>query len=525
MDGDGLYDDATGQTPTFSPERDGTYTVTLQVTDDDGDADTATAQVNATRVEAIDMGVADFTRRSGLNLAESNVWYQITTTRAGQLTAIASAQSGSATVALYDLDRIEPPLAVSTVVDGVQRLDHSVLAGETYLLKFAGDSEDAALTLANLVSTTDTEILVFGTTGTDHFEFAPTGSYMITINGVEYHFDDMQYEEILFNGGDGDDTVKLTGGPDTKVARFFPDNGTFEGNGFLVTVEEVTNITAYGGCGTDSAFMYDSPGDDQFYALQDYGRMTGDGFALETFDFMFNYGYATTRDGGNDVAYLEDTPGGDKFKFDWPKPGQFFGKMYGGGVYYNRAKNFEQIEAVMTDGKNLARLFDSEGDDTLFTQKEESRMTGPGYDVTVSGYNTFIAYASQGNDIAYLEDSDDDDTTRARPHKVVLWGEKDGATTYELTARKFDEYHFEKKHAGYDQAKLHDTVLGDHVEAKGNSTALYVNDGELDLLYEVVAFDWVKLYGTDNGSQDTIEKEDPLDFSLFYAKTEWEESP
>jgi len=199
--------------------------------------------------------------------------------------------------------------------------------------------------------------------------------------------------------------------------------------------------------------------------------------------------------------------------------------MYGGGEYYNRAKNFEEIVAVMTDGKNQVRLFDSEGDDTFYGQKGESRLIGPGYDVTVSGYDSLIAYASIGNDIARLEDSAEDDSVRARPHKVTLWGGSDADPTYEIMARKFDEYHFEAKHGGFDRAKLHDTALSDHVDAAGNSASLYKNASKLDLLYEVVAFEWVKLYATSNGSQDTLKKVDPLDFDLVYDETLWEEVP
>ena len=269
--------------------------------------------------------------------------------------------------------------------------------------------------------------------------------------------------------------------------------------------------------------MYDSPGDDEFIARKGYGKLSGEGFVLETFDFMTNYGYATTRDGGNDVAYMEDSPEKDKFKFDWPKPGQFFGKMYGGGVYYNRAKNFEQIVATMTDSKDTVRLFDSEGDDTFYGQKEESRLVGNGFDVTVCGYNSLAAFASTGNDIAYLEDSDDDDTTRARPHKITLWGGDDADPTYEILARKFDEYHFEGKHGGYDRAKLHDTVLDDYAHASGNSTSLYTNSDEQDLLYKVAAFEWVKVYGTEDSDEitnrNTNNVVEPLDFILPVVRT------
>jgi len=68
-------------------------------------------------------------------------------------------------------------------------------------------------------------------------------------------------------------------------------------------------------------------------------------------------------------------------------------------------------------------------------------------------------------------------------------------------------------------------VLNDHADASGNTVSLYKDAGEMDLLYEVVAFDWVKLYATDNDSRDTLEKEEPLDFDLIYDQAMWEELP
>ena len=524
LDGDGTYD-SSGKMVTFSTDQTGTHNVAVLVTDKDGASNTATTEVTVSYSIPTDLGTITFNQVDGVYPATGNCWYQVTAGRTGLLTVMATSASGTASVDLYSTNRTAPPLASSTGTAGTQRLDHAVDVDETYLVRLSGTSSDVDLTFVNLVNTSETEIQVFGTDGADAFEFAPSASYLVTINGVAYQFDDSQYETIVFAGGLGDDTAHLSGGPNTDIGRFWPDHGTFGENDFLVTVNDVTTMTAHGGGGADSAYLYDSPGDDQFYTLMGYGRMTGVGFTLETFDFMYNYGYATTRDGGNDVAYMEDTSGADKFKFDWPKPGQFFGKMYGGGIYYNRAKNFEQIEAVMTDGKNRVRLFDSEGDDALFAQKDSSRMTGPGFDVTVSGYSTLAAYASTGFDIAHLEDSDADDTTRARPHKITLWGGEDADPTYEIMARRFDEYHFQGKHGGFDRAKLHDTVLNDHVIAAGNSASLYTNDEELDLLYEVTAFEWVKLYGTDNDAQDTLEKEETLDFALIYDPAIWEEMP
>lgn len=501
-----------------------TYAFYSVTTDNVGYTELPPQDADATTdVVPLELGTVDFMELLDLSPADSEIWYQMQPARTGQMTVIWPATTGTATVALFDAQLTEPPMAVGSGATG--RLDGSVQIGETYFIQITGDSADVDLLLANLVVTTGTEIQVFGTDYADAFEFAPTGSYAVTIKGIPYHFDDTQYETIVFTGGLGDDTATLTGAPGDDIARFYPDHGTFGENGFLVTVNDVTAITAHGGGGADSAFMYDSPGDDEFIAREDYGKLSGEGFVLETFDFMYNYGYATTEDGGADVAYMEDTARKDKFKFDWPNPGQFFGKMYGGGVYYNRAKYFEQIVATMTDGTDQVRLFDSEGDETFFGQKGESRLIGEGFDVTVSGYDYLAMYASKGVDIAHLVDSTDDDTTRARPHKITLWGGDYEDPTYTLMARRFDEYHFEAKHGGFDRAKLHDTALSDHVDADGDSATFYKNDGSLELLYETVAFEWVRLYATDGGSQNTIQKKDPVNFELVYDPAMWDEIP
>ena len=462
------------------------------------------------------LGTVDYRELTELDVSGGAIWYRLESSQSGIFSVIADS-SQSFTLTLYD--SVVEPLASSS--SEVPRIDQTVAEDESLYLAISGTGVLPGVTILNLVATVDGEIQVSGTDGADHFGFAPTGSYVVTINGIDYDFDETEYEAIEFNGGAGDDTATLTGGSGAEIARFFPDKGTFDGDGFQVTVNNVVEITAHGGGGADEAYLYDSAGDDEFVVRKGYGKLSGEGFVLETFDFMYNYGYATTREGGNDVARMGDAPENDKFKFDWPKEGQFFGKMYGGGVYYNRAKNFEQIEAVMTEGKNTVRLFDSEGDDTFDGQKDESRFTGTGFDVTVSGYDSMAVYASEGFDVANLVDSEDDDTTRARSHKITLWGGDDADPTYEIMARRFDEYHFEGKYGGEDRAKLHDTVLNDHAAASGDTASLSTNDGELDLLYEVVGFEWVRLYAADG--KDTLVKEEPLEFEFVYTPGEWNE--
>ena len=72
-------------------------------------------------------------------------------------------------------------------------------------------------------------------------------------------------------------------------------------------------------------------------------------------------------------------------------------------------------------------------------------------------------------------------------------------------------------------------MLDDHADAAGNWARRYRNDGEMQLLYEAVAFEWVRLYATpgDNSitNRNTMHVEDPLDFELVYDADLWENVP
>ncbi len=77
---------------------------------------------------------------------------------------------------------------------------------------------------------------------------------------------------------------------------------------------------------------------------------------------------------------------------------------------------------------------------------------------------------------------------------------------------------------GFDRAKVHDTALSDHVHSDDDSATFYKNDGDLELLYEAVAFEWVRLYAAE-GSQNTIQKRDRVNFDLVYDAAMWDEIP
>ena len=390
-------------------------------------------------------------------------------------------------------------------------------------------------------------LVVSGSDAADAFTFDANGPRATTINNDQYQFTAGSVETVAFDGTTGNDSVVFIGTAGDETGTFWPDHGTFEGGifsdieqgiagDFAVSVSNVSSITAFAAAGIDTGnpasdavekgidavYMYDSPGDDTFRSEPFHGEMFGPTFEHETFGFMFNYGYATTRDGGFDVAVMEDSDGNDKFKLDWPKEGQFFGKMYR-GTYYNRAKMFEDISAQFSDGPgaDTVRLFDSTGDDQFTGQKDTSQMTGPGFNVTVAGYESLIAYASAGNDVASFFDSELDDNIRARSHKTVMFGTDDTGAEYTVSARAFDEIHATANtvDGGFDFAKLHDTGGDDHLELTPGRAALSrkLPGGATDLLYEMLGFERVKAYGYEGGN-DTVDLQDTPGDDLLRAE-------
>ena len=214
---------------------------------------------------------------------------------------------------------------------------------------------------------------------------------------------------------------------------------------------------------------------------------------------------------------MYDSAGNDKFKLDWGTDVQFFGKLYGSG-FYNRAKMFESITAEASAGIDVVRAFGSPGNDEFFLKKNEGRVTGDGYGVEYLGFDNVIAYAGDGHDIARFEDSVGNDVFRGRKHKSTMIG-----LDYDLVARAFEEVYAEANNGGYDKAKLHATAADDRLRAEErgeNTWAQLVVDGDPeDPLYEVLAFDFVRSYGSDG--DDKVEKTKEFDWLLL--NSDWTE--
>ena len=435
------------------------------------------------------LGTVDFSSLEALDLSAGSLYYGFSTAHTGLLTveAIAPSPPKSARIRLYAENPQESaaavPLAASTLVGGNQRIDWTVQAGQSYYVEFYGANPQFDARIANLVHHEGTTVTVHGTELDDSFEFDAGNSRNLTINGVEYAFAD----------------------------------------------EEVALVQFAGGAGYNTVVIRDSPGDDHFDAWSDratFGNNADDGaeaFVVNVSEFAEMYAYATA--GGHNTAALYDHPQGQEGSTNnkaKAEPALGHVKLYGGGPY-TRVKLFDVVDIYSSGGDDLARLFGSEGDDTFEGQKDLSRLSGPGYDVRVHGFGRVVADARQaGIDVARLVDSALKDEFHGKPHKSELFDQVTGGDVYKITARGFAEVHAEASNregqqadGGRDKAALWDTARDDLVRASGDQLRFYQERGELRLLYELLAFETVKVRQS-SGGNDRAEQTLPLDFLLEF---------
>ena len=428
-----------------------------------------------------DLGQIDFLLLENLSLDDGSFYYQIETAHDGMLSLQVDipAPPESARLKLYDANPVETvglmPLAQSTLdEDGNQRIDWPTSAGTVYYAEVYGTNTDFDVRIANLVHHDGTTVTVFGTDADDTFTFAPTGSYQVTINGVAYHFDEVEVDAVTFDGGEGYDTVNLTtlASNENDNAELWPDHGTFTSAGVTTTLTDVDSININGGTGEDSviihdsanddilfaraaanaqpvslitmadtansyshrlddfeilnaystsgidtASLFDSDGPDKFISHPDANRLRDDDLSDSIIDFNFRvkdfqYNHAYAKNGGVDLAEFHDKDGQDDNFKGYPT----YSKMFK-GLYQRRAKFFENVVAYATPGDgDYARLFDSDHNDSLIASPTESRLfsNSTGYDIRALYFDSVLVRAKYGFDTAEFIGGSGDDLLQAK---------------------------------------------------------------------------------------------------------------
>ena len=474
---------------------------------------------------------------------------------------------------------VKQTVTARAVDDNVHEGDHSSTI--THIVTSADGNYDGIDVDELTVNIIDKDAVVFegrivtayGTEADDLFEFTRDDTLTITLNGVTWEFAAVDVDKVVFNGAGGLNTALVTGSDDDETVTLGTNSASLVGTGLDLQANDVTIKTFTGGGGADVANLYGSENDDTLDADPSEATLSGDGYTVRAIDFptvnvfagegghdiavledsadddlfnstvdsvelggpsflihteSFQEVHAYARNGGNDTASFTDSPGNDKFKAE---PDEDYVKMYGSAMY-NRAKFFETVVATASQGGNdLARIFDSRGDDTFIAMADESHFyndnTDP-FDLTVQAFDRVIGYSYVGGqDRVEMHDSALEDVFMAKPHKVEIYDRATQGDVYKVTARKFEHRQAVADffNGGEDIAKIWDTPGDDVLKADylpdGDTWAtLSTVDGEeTDELYEAIAFEIVKGYGTTG--KNVRDLGDGVDFTKWWGL--WED--
>jgi hypothetical protein len=110
------------------------------------------------------------------------------------------------------------------------------------------------------------------------------------------------------------------------------------------------------------------------------------------------------------------------------------------------------------------------------------------------------------------------DEVYLKSHKSEIVDLETKGEIYKITARGFDLVHADgSQGAEYDRVKMWETPRDNHVEAADNWAKFFVQKTELEMLYDVLAFEFVRVRAS-TGGNDTATVTEPLDFDLLFEE-------
>lgn len=420
----------------------------------DGQSSSKVAVVSLQVARVLDQ--VDFRRLEGIALA-GEAWYRIETTHAGWLSAegLVSGSPEDAKIALYDAG--QNLLGTSTVVEGKQRLDYEVSAGQTYYVRVFGVSPGVDLRLVNLVRKTGAAVTVAGTRQSDPFVFDAAG-LRLTIHGVAYTFAPLSVSTVQFDGGGGDDSAALFGTSQPEVATLAPGSATLVGATWSATVANTSAIVIFGQGGEDQVTLYaSSAARNTFTALPSSASMAGAGYSNRAVGFSQITAFGTPA--GDDLAVLFGSPGDDQLDAEAGNA-----RLTDNRSYSITARDFRYLQALATAGGNDSAVLRGTAADEVFTARPgQAALRGNSLWLQTSGFGQVTAQGGGGNDTAWLYGSPGDDVFEAHPAEA--WSRLTAGSA-SLRAEGFRYVYAVSDGQGSDQARLDDSAGSDTLVAQ-----------------------------------------------------------
>lgn len=511
-----------------------TYTVALSSSDGLGYYD-LDVNVEST-FAAIEWGSVGVQETRNWQPSTAEEWFTVTAGRTGYFTVESLPQNGSASVAIYDAQQ-------NLLASAGSRADVQVAAGDTLMLRVTGDSTEYNLRMTNALTDSGGVATLVGTTGDDALAFiAGTTEHTVELNGVSYSLDAAQVSEVSLNGASGEDAIVLNALDGvTETASIQSGWGQVASSAYRTSFMSVESVTVNAQFG-DTAYLYDTVGDESLVADADSATLTGVGFdhtasgfgrtfvfanqggsdTAQLYDgatndqFVATPNYSVMRSltgefhhylsgfdavtaystsGGNDVAQLYDGVGDDVL-LARPDYTEIAGE---GGAFLNRAEGFSRVLAFATaGGADSAMFYDGAGDEVFVASPDYAAMStsDSSFFNYASGFGTTQAFATGGGtDVASLYDGVTDDDLYATPNLVRLTGSGDA---FENSASGFTRVNVFALLGGSDTATLYDGVTND--QYVGTPDYAYLRDTGGSFFNYLYGFDEVSAYALAGGA-------------------------
>lgn len=363
-------------------------------------------------------------------------------------------------------------------------------------------------------------LLISGTEEADCVELVISDeSIYVLLNEVEDVFDPTGINTIVINGGgdpQNDGVLVQYLAESHETITLFPMEGTITNQEIAVEITGFATITVDAGPGDDAAFLRGAASDNMYIASAETASLEtskDDIFCVnQVVDCAQTHGYA--GDGVNNIAILMGNEArNNKVKVEGE--GDLTLDRWAGGIV--RAKWFNEIYVQLPDGpKNVVVVNPSDNDTSMTVTQGALEYLDPDKSVSIEGiFNSALFNKSRGANVATFVGSEQVDTVRARPHKVMMWGGTVDDPSYEITVRGAEVHLIG---TAEDVAKLHDVALADDfLLAEGDCAALFREDG--GLLYDAQGFGIVQAYNFDSpeDATNTYTHVDELLFDMRYV--------
>ena len=227
------------------------------------------------------------------------------------------------------------------------------------------------------------------------------GNYRSTVTGFDLAF-------IASTGGGDTADVVGTSGNDVFVSRGF--HNALRVAGTNLVFNHFAEVSVDGGGGEDRANLNDSAGNQHYVLTPRAGTIFSANSTVSVNDFARVNAFATS---GNDTVELRDSIRSSSNNDDIFDSRDGVNVLYGDG-YQLYASGFDNVEAVSTGGSDIAQIFDTAGNDLLYSRGGDAELVSGNQTVAAKDFRVVNLVANRGGfDRAFVTGSSDTDVVRS----------------------------------------------------------------------------------------------------------------